>query len=136
MGTYTSPAINYYRINATNTAIAQTNGGTGNPTEEITAPLASVGTFSTYSTAGGVFTINGSGTAFNTFAVNQYLYYTDTVTGDYKLIGQIATIGGASTLTITAAAVNNPTGPTPILSASYALITNNETGTKFVAKSF
>ena len=126
MGTYLSPAINYYRINAANTAIAQTNSGAGTPTEEITAPLASAGTFSSYTA--GTLTIAGTGTDFTSFAVGQYLYYTDPANGNYILVGQIATITSATALVLTAAAVNDPTSisPAPVLSAAYALITNNE----------
>ena len=128
MGNYTSPAINYYRINANNTALAQSNsGGSANaPTEEIAAPVASPGAFSSYSTGSGVYTITGDSTNFNLFAVNQYLYYTDVATGDYKLVGQIATINVSGlTLTLTAGAVNEPDANS-VLSAAYALITNNE----------
>jgi hypothetical protein len=129
MSNYTSNAINYYRVNANNTAIANSNlGATGNqPTEEIAAPLPSPGTFSSYSTAGGLFTITGSGTAnFNLFAVNQYLYYTDSISGEYVLVGQIATINiSGLTLTLTSAAVNTPTASS-VLSAAYSLITSNE----------
>jgi len=128
MGNFQSPAINYYRINANNTAIAQSNSGaTGNPSEEITAPLASAGTFASYTS--GTLTVAGTGTAFNTFAVGQYLYYTDPTTGNYLLMGQIATITSATAIVLTAAGiVNNPTGISPavVLSAAYALITNNE----------
>jgi hypothetical protein len=124
MGTYTSPAINYYRINATNTALAQSNSGGGSPTEEITAPVASPGTFSSYDS--GTLTINGSATTFNSFAVGQYLYYTDTTTGNYVLVGQIATIAlDGLSLTLTADATNQPVSNS-VLSAAYALITNNE----------
>lgn len=128
MANYASPAINYYRINANNTAIAQSNSGTGTPTEEITAPLASPGLFSSY--VSGTLTINGNGsTNFNLFSIGQYLYYTDPATGNYLLVGQIASITGANALVLTAAGiVNNPTSvsPAPVLSAAYALITNNE----------
>jgi len=123
MGTYLSPAINYYRINAANTAIAQTNSGAGTPTEEITAPLASAGTFSSYTA--GTLTIAGTGTDFTSFAVGQYLYYTDPANGNYILVGQIATITSATALVLTAAAVNTPVASS-VLSAAYALITNNE----------
>jgi hypothetical protein len=127
MSNYTTSAINYYRVNANNAAIATSNSGVGTPTEEIAAPLASPGSFSSYSTAGGLFTIAGSATNFNLFAVNQYLYYTDPSTGDYKLMGQIATIPTSISLTLTTAVVNNPTGlVTPVLSAAYSLITSNE----------
>ena len=127
MSNYTTSAINYYRVNANNAAIATSNSGVGTPTEEIAAPLASPGSFSSYSTAGGLFTITGSTTNFNLFAVNQYLYYTDPSSGDYKLMGQIATIPTSLSLTLTTAVVNNPTGlVTPVLSAAYSLITSNE----------
>jgi hypothetical protein len=121
---YVSSAINYYRINATNTAIAQSSSGNGNPTEEITTPLASPGTFSSYNS--GTLTITGTATNFNLFAVNQYLYYTDASTGNYVLVGQIATIAGNGlSLTLTTARVNLPTASS-VLSAAYSLITNNE----------
>ena len=130
MSNYTTSAINYYRVNANNAAIATSNSGVGTPTEEIAAPLASPGSFSSYSTAGGLFTITGNGSVnFNLFALNQYLYYTNSA-GDYVLMGQIATIAvGGLSLTLTTAVVNNPTGtatPTPVLSAAYSLITSNE----------
>lgn len=123
---YTSAAINYYRINANNTVIAQSNSGAGNPTEEIAAPVATAGTFSSYNS--GTLTVTGSATVFTNFAVNQYLYYTDPTTGNYVLVGQIATITNATTLVLTAAGiVNNPTSVgTPVLSAAYSLITSNE----------
>ena len=123
---YTSTSIKYYRINANNTALAQSaSGGSANaPTEEITAPVATTGDFSSYNS--GTLTVTGSGTVFTNFAVDQYLYYTDTTTGEYKLMGQIDSITNATTLILTSAIVNDPTGTTPILSASYALITNNE----------
>jgi hypothetical protein len=122
---YTSSAINYYRINANNAAIAQSNSGAGNPTEEIAAPVATAGTFSSYNS--GTLTVTGSATVFTNFAVNQYLYYTDPATGNYVLVGQIATITNNTTLVLTAGVVNNPTvAGTPVLSAAYSLITSNE----------
>jgi hypothetical protein len=126
MPNYTSTSIKYYRINANNTALAQSaSGGSANaPTEEITAPVATTGNFSSYNS--GTLTVTGSGTVFTNFAVDQYLYYTDTTTGEYKLMGQIDTITNATTLILTSAIVNDPTGTLPVLSASYALITNNE----------
>lgn len=122
---YTSPAINYYRINANNTALAQSqSGGSANaPTEEITAPVATTGDFSSYNSS--TFEIVGSSTLFTNFDVNQYLYYTDTSTGDYVLVGQIDSIATDTSLSLTAAASNQPP-TTNVLSASYALITNNE----------
>lgn len=125
MANYTSSSIKYYRINANNTALAQSpSGGSANaPTEEITAPVATTGTYNAYNS--GTFEISGSGTVFTNFAVNQYLYYTDTTTGDYVLVGQISAITDATNLTLTAAAVNIPVASS-VLSAAYALITNNE----------
>ena len=125
MGNYTSTAINLYRINANNTALAQSaSGGSANaPTEEITAPVATTGDFSSYNS--GTFEIVGSGTLFTNFDVNQYLYYTDTATGDYVLVGQIADIDTNTSLFLTAARTNLPPANS-VLSASYALITNNE----------
>jgi hypothetical protein len=124
MANYTSSAINYYRINANNTALAQSNSGAGAPTEEIAAPVATSGDFSSYNS--GTFEIVGSGTDFTNFAENQYLYYTDSTTGNFLLVGQIASIDpGGLSLFLTAAAVNTPTAG-DILSAAYSLITNNE----------
>lgn len=124
MANYTSSAINYYRINANNTALAQSNSGAGSPTEEITSPVATSGDFSSYDS--GTFEIVGSGTDFTNFAENQYLYYTDSTTGNFLLVGQIASIDpGGLSLFLTAAAVNTPTAG-DVLSAAYSLITNNE----------
>jgi hypothetical protein len=124
MANYTSSAINYYRINANNTALAQSNSGAGAPTEEIAAPVATSGDFSSYDS--GTFEVVGSGTDFTNFAENQYLYYTDSTTGNFLLVGQIASIDpGGLSLFLTAAAVNTPTAG-DILSAAYSLITNNE----------
>lgn len=125
MGNYTSSSIKYYRINANNTALAQSqSGGSANaPTEEITAPVATTGDFSSYNS--GTFEIVGNGTLFTNFDVNQYLYYTDTSTGDYVLVGQIDSIDTDTSLFLTAARTNLPDANS-VLSASYALITNNE----------
>ena len=64
---YTSTSIKYYRINANNTALAQSaSGGSANaPTEEITAPVATTGNFSSYNS--GTLTVTGSGTVFTNF---------------------------------------------------------------------
>lgn len=115
--------IQYYRVNATNTAIATSNAGTGQPTEEIVAPVAG-GTYSTTST--GVTITGEAGSDFSALAVNQYLYYTDN-SGNYNLMGQIASIDpGGLDLDLYAA----PIGTTPTagdtLSGSFALITNTE----------
>ena len=129
MGNYTSSSIKYYRINANNTALAQSaSGGSVNaPTEEITAPVKSsaTGVFSSYTS--GTRTVAGTNTVFTNFAVNQYLYYADTTTGEFKLMGQIEEITNATALILLdPGIVNNPTGTLPALYASYALITNNE----------
>lgn len=119
---YVASPIKYYRINANNTAIATSPGGnSGNPTEEITEPTQTSGTFNTYSNP----TITGSGTTFlDDFSEGQYLYYIDN-NGNYILVGQIAAIATQTSLTLTAAATNTPTASS-ILAAAYALITNNE----------
>jgi hypothetical protein len=121
---YVASPIQYYRVNANNDIIASSSrGNSGTPTEEITEPLASTGTFNTYA-ASPTPTITGNLTSFDDFDEGQYLYYIDT-NGNYKLVGQIATIGGPTTLTLTAEATNTPTASS-VLAAAYALITNNE----------
>jgi len=125
MSTYNS-SINYYRVNANNTNIANTNSGAGNPTEEIAAPLSA----GTYSTGSGTSSITGqAGSTFNQWSVGQYLYYIDP-NGIYRLLGQIATIPTASTLTLQANAITY-SSPNQIqvgmpLAASYSLVTTTE----------
>jgi hypothetical protein len=120
---YTS-TINYYRVNANNTAIATTNAGTDpnlNPSEEILAPL-SAGTYDT--TSDGATITGEAGSLFNNLAVNQYLYYTDN-SGNYILLGQIEVIGGNTSITLyNTRLVTPPAGAT--LSGAFALITNTE----------
>lgn len=116
--------INYYRVNANNTAIATTNAGTDpsiSPTEEIVAPAVG-GTFASASST----TITGQspGSDFTQLDVNQYLYYTDN-SGNYVLMGQIAAIGSATSLTLYAAPLLTPTAGAT-LSGAFALITNTE----------
>ena len=118
---YITPSdIKYYRVNAVNANIAQGPLGTGNPTEEIAAPFQSEGTYSSIAS----LTITGSTTTFESFDVGQYLYFIDG-SGNYQLVGQIATIASNLSLTISATPVNVPTVGS-ILAAAYALITNNE----------
>jgi hypothetical protein len=119
-----SSEVKYYRINANNTAIATSNDGTGStaPTEEITAPVLG-GTYS----SGTITITNQTAGAFSAFSVNQYLYYIDSTTGVYVLMGQIASIGSpATTLTLTATALATPASPGASLVASFFLITNTE----------
>lgn len=122
---YVASPIKYYRINANNTAIATSaSGASATPTEEITEPTATAGTFDTY-TASPTPTVTGTATTFITdFAEGQYLYYIDT-NGNYILVGQIDTIPTQTSLTLTAAAVNTPTSSS-VLASAYALITNSE----------
>jgi len=123
MSTYNS-SINYYRVNANNEIIARTNDGVGNPTEEIAAPLST----GTYSSGSGSSTITGqAGSNFNAWAVGQYLYFIDG-NGDYRLLGQIATITSATVLTLQAnSIVYNPTiAVGAALAASYSLVTTTE----------
>lgn len=116
-------AIQYYRVNATNTAIATSNAGTGQPTEEIAAPVVG-GTYSTTST--GVTITGEAGSDFSAFAVNQYLYYTDN-SGNYNLMGQIASIDIAGLdLDLYAAPIGTTPAAGATLSGSFALITNTE----------
>lgn len=121
---YTS-IINYYRVNANNTAIATTNAGTDpnlNPSEEILAPAVG-GTFSSSAST----TVVGQSPASDFFLldVNQYLYYTDN-SGNYILMGQIASIGSATSLTLYAAPLGTLPATGATLSGSFALITNTE----------
>jgi hypothetical protein len=113
--------IQYYRVNATNTAIATSNAGTGQPTEEILAPVSG----GTYASDAGVTIVGQAASDFSAFSVNQYLYYTN-ASGEYVLLGQIASIDAANDeLDLYAAPLDTPTaGDT--LSASFALITNTE----------
>ena len=114
--------IQYYRVNATNTAIATSNAGTGQPTEEIAAPVVG----GTYASESGVTITGQAGSDFSLLAVNQYLYYTDN-SGNYNLMGQIASIDQPNLQLDLYAA---PIGTTPTagdtLSGSFALITNTE----------
>jgi len=125
MSTYNS-SINYYRVNANNTNIANTNSGAGNPTEEIAAPLPA----GTYASGSGVnITGQTPGSTFSNWSVGQYLYYIDN-NSVYRLLGQIATIPTVSTLTLQANAITY-TAPNQIqvgmtLAASYSLVTTTE----------
>jgi hypothetical protein len=120
-----STLVNYYRINANNTSIAtSSSGASGSPNEEIAAPNASTGTFS--SLAG--LTVTGStspATDFDTaFTEGQYLYFIDN--GVYVLAGQIDTITDFNTLDLVSV-INDPaTAGTPVLAASYSLVTTSE----------
>jgi len=118
-----STTIQYYRVNANNTAIATSNAGTGQPTEEILAPVVG-GTYSTTST--GVTITGGAGSTFTALSVNQYLYYTD-ISGNYILMGQIASIDpGGLDLDLYAAPIGTAPTAGATLSGSFALITNTE----------
>jgi hypothetical protein len=122
MGYNTS--VNYYRINANNTAIAtSTSGASGSPNEEIASPIASSGTFA--SIAG--LTVTGStspATDFDTaFTEGQYLYYINNL-GAYVLVGQIDTITDFNTLDLVSVVATPTAGDT--LAASYSLVTTSE----------
>jgi len=120
MATYNIPSINYYRVNATNTAIATSASGDGSPTEEILAPSPE-GLFQ--SNSGAIITGDGSGD-FANWNEGMYLYYTESLTGQYVLMGQIETIDSSTQLTL----VDTPlsTEANAVLSASFSLITINE----------
>jgi hypothetical protein len=118
--------VQYYRINANNTALATSNsGGAANaPTEEITAPVNGC----TYDSGASGATIEGTasgGQDFNDFSVNQYLYYIDSTTGAYVLMGQIESITDADTLVLYDNSLAVPTSGDQLV-ASYFLITNTE----------
>jgi len=115
--------IQYYRVNANNTAIATSNSGDGQTTEEILAPVVG-GTYSTTST--GVTITGEAGSDFTALSVNQYLYYTDN-SGNYILMGQIASIDpGGLDLDLYAAPIGTTPAAGATLSGSFALITNTE----------
>lgn len=116
--------VKYYRINAVNTGIATSNSGEGNPTEEITAPIAA----GTYSSGTGTTTItNQTVGGFGTLSVGQYLYYINP-SGNYVLMGQIASIASpATTVTLTSNSIE-AVAPTAgaALAGAYSLITTTE----------
>lgn len=123
MANYNS-TVQYFRVNATNTAIATSNNGTGAPTEEITAPVLG-GTYVSGATTA-VITGAASGTQdFNDLAVNQYLYYIDGTTGAYVLMGQIETIDSSTQVTLYDTSLAVPTASASLV-GSYFLITNTE----------
>lgn len=119
--------VKYYRINANNTAIATSNGGTGAPTEEITAPVLGC----TYVSGASGAVIIGDDTAgpnFNNLAENQYLYFIDGANnGAYVLMGQIQTIDSVTQVTLYDNSLATPSSsPADSLVGSYFLITNTE----------
>ena len=117
-----STVIQYYRVNATNTAIATSNAGTGQPTEEILAPVVG----GTYASESGVTITGQAGSDFSLLDVNQYLYYTDN-SGNYNLMGQIASIDQPNLqLDLYAAPIGTTPAAGATLSGSFALITNTE----------
>jgi hypothetical protein len=114
--------IQYYRVNANNTAIATSNSGNGQTTEEILAPVVG----GTYASASGVTITGQAGSDFSALAVNQYLYYTDN-SGNYNLMGQIASIDQPNLqLDLYAAPIGTAPAAGATLSGSFALITNTE----------
>jgi len=127
MSNYNS-TVQYFRVNANNTAIATSNNGVGvlAPSEEITAPVLGGTYVSGASTA--VITGAASGSQdFNDLAENQYLYYIDSTTGAYVLMGQIETIDSATQVTLYATSLAVPSAsPADSLVGSYFLITNTE----------
>lgn len=106
-------------MNATNTAIATSSSGDGSTAEEILPPSAE-GTFD--NNAGPI--IYGSNGDFTNWNEGMYLYYTESLTGQYVLMGPIATIDSGVQVTLGA----NPlsTEANAVLSASFSLITINE----------
>ena len=127
MPNFTSPDVRYYRINDNNTTLAQSNLGTGTPTEEITAP-SNQGKFSSFDPATKIVTGTAGSTFQTLWEANMYLFYNDATTGEYKLVGQILEITDNTHLKLTSATlVNNGwVASTSNLYAGYALITTNE----------
>jgi hypothetical protein len=127
MSNYNS-TVQYFRVNANNTAIATSNNGVGNtaPTEEITAPVLG----GTYVSGASTAVITGAasgGQDFTDLAVNQYLYYISSTTGAYVLMGQIESIDSATQVTLYATSLATPSAsPADSLVGSYFLITNTE----------
>ncbi len=118
--------INYYRINTNNTTIATSNAGAVgglSPTEELAPPTAA----GTYSTGDGTTTItNQTVGGFSTLSVGQYLYYIDSGTGEYVLMGQIESIASpATTVTLSANSTGSP-AVADVLAGSFSLITITE----------
>ena len=118
-----STVVNYYRINSTNTAIATSSSGEGRPTEEILDPVVE-GTYSTAGSSGSLIT-GEAGSNFNLLSVNQYLYYIDT-SGNYVLLGQIASIPTSDTLNLYENAIGSTPPASSTLAGSFSLITNVE----------
>lgn len=121
-------SIQYYRINANNTALATSNNGgaQNDPTEEIAPPVPGC----TYSSGSGTTNIVGvaigsPASDFNDFAVGQYLYYVDSSTGDYNLMGQIDVINSGTDLDLTENSTGSP-NPGDVLVASNYLVSTVE----------
>jgi hypothetical protein len=119
-------SVNYYRINANNTSLATSNlGGTANqPTEEIAPPVPGC----TYSSGAGAGPIIGvaittPASDFNSFAVGQYLYYIDGVTGAYVLMGQIETINSATSVTLSGTSTGSPTAGETLVASKFLVST-------------
>lgn len=127
MSNYNS-TVQYFRVNATNTAIATSNNGLGltAPIDEITAPVLG----GTYVSGASTAIITGAASGdqdFNDFSIDQYLYYINSATGAYVLMGQIQTINSATQVTLYATSLAVPSAsPADSLVASYFLITNTE----------
>jgi hypothetical protein len=125
MNNYNS-TIQYYRINANNRALATSNsGGAENaPTEEIAPPVLGC----TYSSGSGSPNIVGvaigsPASDFTDFQVGQYLYYVDSLSGDYVLMGQIDEINTTTTLTLTANSTGSPSGSEVLVASNYLVST-------------
>lgn len=125
MSNYNS-TVQYFRVNANNTAIATSNNGVGStsPSEEITAPVLGGTYVSGASTA--IITGAASGSQdFNDLSENQYLYYINSTTGAYVLMGQIETIDTSTQVTLYDTSLAVPTASASLV-GSYFLITNTE----------
>jgi hypothetical protein len=118
-------SITFWKVNGTNTAIATTNDGAGNPTEQIASPVNG-GPPATATAVNSGVNVTGTNTTFSTsFSPGQYLYYVDNV-GNYILVGQIDTITSNTALVLKSPVVNNIPPPGKLVAASSNLITLNE----------
>lgn len=118
--------VQYFRINDNNTGLATSNigGATNAATEEIAPPVPGC----TYSSGSGTTNIVGvaigsPASDFTDFAAGQYLYYIDSTTGNYELMGQIQSITNTTTLVLTADSIGNPQPGDTLVASNYLVST-------------
>lgn len=117
--------VQYFRINDNNTALATSNsGGADNDaTEEIAPPVPGC----TYSSGSGTnivgVAIGSPASDFTDFTEGQYLYYIDSTTGNYELMGQIDVINGATDLDLTENFTGSPIVGDTLVASNYLVST-------------